>query len=129
MKHDLPKHIEGKSGAEITAFTLKAVKSIVQGEAMTEQTPLPASQVQQPPHMRGKLDVVETKPQPKPETAVAPEPEVIAPAAPVAQAATPVAQPAACDDAPAETIAEPDALHCAAHAPRKRSFLARLTGR
>ncbi|MEL7093002.1 MAG: hypothetical protein AAFN94_14820 [Pseudomonadota bacterium] len=120
MKHDLPKHIEGKSGAEITAFTLKAVKSIVAGEAMTERTPLPASQVQQPPHMRGKMQMPEAEPTPEPKKAERPAPEVIEPAAPAPQIEAP---------APVEEVDASAALHCAAHAPRKRSFLARLTGR
>ncbi|MEM6761017.1 MAG: hypothetical protein AAF601_16200 [Pseudomonadota bacterium] len=122
MKHDLPKHIEGKSGAEITAFTLQAVKSIVEGEAQTERTPLPASQVQQPPHMRGTMNLAEPAADAKPAPVAKPAPEIIEPAAAVAE-------PEMDEGTRFEAMPEPETLWPEAQAPRKRSLLARLTGR
>lgn len=117
--------MKSTSGREPTAFTMKTIKELLAeeqaapapGDAVTQRTPLPNPQVQQPPHMRSK-PILPAKAKPvakatlKASSAPRIDPDVTAPPTALPKAAV-AAQPV---DA-GEPVAE------------KRTLLGRLIGR
>lgn len=122
MEYGKREPMKSASGREPTFFTMKAIKDMIaeemaQGEAPTERRPLPPVQVQQPPHLRGKVSTAKTKPKPMSahahaKTSVAPkvDPDLTTP---------PTALPKDLHAAIAEDMRAPQP---------KKSFLSRLIG-
>ena len=122
MEYAKREPIKGASGREPTAFTMKTIKELLAedttmpAEAVTMQTPLPKSQVQTPPHLRGAVPVVPAR---------------------VAQKAKPALKASAAPRIDADITAPPQALPKLAPVepeptpepePVKKSFLGRLMG-
>lgn len=118
--------MKSASGREPTAFTMKTIKELLAedqtqpGDAVTMRTPLPKNRVQQPPHLRGAVPVVDAAPK------STMKPALKASAAPRIDAditAPPQALPKL---APAEAQAAP--APAPAPAPVKKSLFGRLIG-
>ncbi|MEL6621162.1 MAG: hypothetical protein AAFY39_04945 [Pseudomonadota bacterium] len=67
MEYGRREPMKSESGREPTAFTMKSIKELLAEEthdisqAPTMRTPLPKSHVQQPPHMRGAVPVLDAR--------------------------------------------------------------------
>ncbi len=123
MEYAKREPIKGASGREPTAFTMKTIKELLaedesgSGDAETMRTPLPKSQVQQPPHMRGPVPVVAKPANSKPALKASAAPKIDADiTAPPQALPKMVATPA------------PAAEPVLATEPKKRSLFGRLIG-
>lgn len=132
MEYGRREPIKGASGREPTAFTMKSIKELLadelpnSAEAPTLRTPLPKTQLQQPPHMRGRLPVAAqktsasyaatVKPHLKASSAPKIEAELTAPPMPLPKSAV----------AMHETVAQPTLAPEPQAVEKPRSFFGRL---